>query len=42
MIRPTLINLNPVWLKYYLFMNNLNKCSGSLNVLPPKVCGEGL
>ena len=27
--RPTLINLNPVELKYYLLMISLNKCTGS-------------
>ena len=29
MIRPTLINLKPVELKYYPFMNSLDKCNGS-------------
>ena len=33
MIRPTLIDLNPVELKYYPFMISLDKCSG---VLSPK------
>ena len=32
MIRPTLIDLNPVELKYYPFMISLHKCSGSCNV----------
>ena len=38
MIRPPLINLNPVKLKYDLFMISLDKCSGSRNVLLPKIC----
>ena len=38
MVRPTLINLNPVELKYYPFMISLNKCTGSCNVLSPKIC----
>ena len=38
MVRPTLIDLNPVELKYYLFMINLDKYSGSCNVLSPKKC----
>ena len=36
MVRPTLIDLNPVELKYYLFMISLDKCTGSCNVLSPK------
>ena len=35
-IRPTLIDLNLVELKYYPFMFSLDKCSGSCNVLSPK------
>ena len=35
---PTLIDLNPVKLKYYPFMIILDKCSGSCNVLSPKIC----
>ena len=31
MIRPFLIDLNPVELKYYPFMISLDKCSGSCN-----------
>ena len=31
MFRPTLIYLNPVELKYYPFMINLDKCSRSCN-----------
>ena len=38
MIKPTLIDLNPVELKYYPFMISLDKCSGSCNVLSPKIC----
>ena len=33
MVRPTLIDVNPVELKYYPFMIGLNKCNGSCNVL---------
>ena len=38
MVRTTLIDLNPVELKYYPFMISLVKCSGSCNVLSPKIC----
>ena len=38
MIRPTLIDLNPVKLKYHPFMIILDKCTGSCNVLSPKIC----
>ena len=38
MIRPTLIDLNPVELKHCPFMIRLDKCSGSCNVLTPKIC----
>ena len=37
MVRPTLVDLNPVELKYYPFMIILNKYTGSCNVLSPKV-----
>ena len=37
-IRPSFIDLNPVTLNYYSFMISLNKCSGSCNVLSPKIC----
>ena len=37
-LRPTLINMNPVELKYYSFKISLNKCTGSCNVLSPKIC----
>ena len=36
--RPTLIDLNPFELKYYPIMITLNKCTGSCNVLSPKIC----
>ena len=32
MVRPTLINMNPVELKYHPFMISLNKCAGICNV----------
>ena len=38
MVRPTLIDLNPVELKYYPFMISLDECNGSCNVLSPKIC----
>ena len=38
MIRPTLIDLNPVELKYHPFMTSLDQCNGSCNVLSPKIC----
>ena len=38
MVRPTLIDMNHVELKYYPFMISLNKCTGSCNVLSPKIC----
>ena len=33
MVRPNLVDLNSVELKYYPFMISLNKCNGSFNVL---------
>ena len=39
MVRPTLIALNPVELKYYPFITSLNKCGESCNVLSPKISG---
>ena len=36
-VRPTLIDLNPVELKDFPFMISLNKCIGSCNVLLPKI-----
>ena len=38
MVRSTLLDLNPVELKYYPFLISLDKCSGSCNVLSPKIC----
>ena len=38
MIRPIVIDMNPVELKYYTFMISLNKCTGSYDVLSPKIC----
>ena len=41
MIRPTLIDLNPVELNHYPFMFSLGKCSRSFNIadgLPTKIC----
>ena len=38
MIRPTLIDLSPVELKYYPSMIILDQCSGNWNVLLPKIC----
>ena len=38
MIRPTLIDMNTNELKYYPFIINLNKCTGSCNVLSQKIC----
>ena len=37
MVRPTLIDMDPVKLKHYTFMISLNKCSGNRNVLTPKI-----
>ena len=38
MVRPTLIDENSVEPKYYPLMVSLDKCSGSYNVLSPKIC----
>ena len=38
MVRPSLIDSNHVELKYYSFMISLDKCSGSCNVVLPKIC----
>ena len=38
MVRPSLIDLNPVELKYYPFMISLDKCHGSFIALSPKIC----
>ena len=40
MVRPTIIDMNPVELKYYPFMISLNKCSGSCNVISKNMCSE--
>ena len=37
MVRPTLIDMNPVKVKYYPFMISLNKCTGNCNVSSPKI-----
>ena len=36
MVRPILIDMNPVELKYYPFIISIDKCTGICNVLPPK------
>ena len=38
MDRPAIIDMNPVDLKYYPFMISLNTCTGSCNILSPKIC----
>ena len=38
MVRPTLIDMNSVKLKYYPLMISLNKHTGSCNVLSPNIC----
>ena len=38
MVRPNLIDMNPVELKYYSFMISLNKRTGSCDVLSLKLC----
>ena len=38
MIRPTLIDINPVALKYYPFMISLNKCNGSCTIFKNMSC----
>ena len=38
MVRPTLIDLNRVELKYYPSLISLDKCTGSCNVLSRKIC----
>ena len=38
MVRPTIIDMNSVEVKYCPFMISLNKCTGSCNVLSPKIC----
>ena len=38
MIRPTLIELHPVKIKYYPFMISSDKCTGICNIFSPKMC----
>ena len=38
MVRPTLIDINPIELKYHTFVINLNKCTGKCNVWSWKIC----
>ena len=38
MVRPTVIDLNPVELRYYSFMISLDKCNESCNDLSAKIC----
>ena len=38
MVRPTLIDMNPLVLKYIPFMISLNVCTGRCNVLSLKLC----
>ena len=38
MVRPSLVDLNPVELKYFPFIISLDKCTGNCNVLSPKIC----
>ena len=38
MVRPTLIDTNPVEFKYCPFMIRSNKCTGSCNVSSSKIC----
>ena len=37
MFKSTLIDLYPIELNYYPFMNSLDKCNGSCNILSPKL-----
>ena len=37
-VRPILIDWNPVELKYYPFMISLDKCTGSCSVLSLRIC----
>ena len=38
LVRPTLIDLNPVEVKYYPFMIRLDKFTGICNIISPKIC----
>ena len=40
MVKTTLIDTNPVELKYYPFVISLNNCNRSCNVLSPKICAQ--
>ena len=40
MVRPSLIDLNLVELKYYPLMISFDKCNGSCNTLSPEICSE--
>ena len=40
LVSRTNIDMNPVDLKYYSFMTSLDKCTGSCNVLSPKICSK--
>ena len=40
MVRPSPSDLNPLELKYYLFIITLDKCNGSSNILIPKICAS--
>ena len=37
MVRPPLIDLNPIELKYYPFMISLDKCNGNCSPFSPKI-----
>ena len=38
MVKPTIIDMNPVEIKYYLFTIGLNKCSGSCTIILINTC----
>ena len=38
MVRLIYIDLNPLELKYYLFIISLNKCNGGYKILFQKIC----
>ena len=38
MVRPTLLDMNPVELKYFRFVISINKSTESFNILSPKTC----
>ena len=40
MIKPVLIDLNPVEFKCYPFTISLNKCTGNYNALSPNMCSR--